>query len=206
MGNDFTREEIRILKKLNTPQKVQDFLETIPLNFEPEGDSCISPRRVLRENRAHCIEGAMLAAAAFSLQGRPALLFDLRAMRPDNDHVVALFKENNRWGAVSKTNHGVLRYREPVYVTLRELALSYFHEYFDKKGLKTLREFSTRPFDLSKYDSLNWRTAEEDVWEIPGYLDDAPHTKILLPGQSRTLRKADPIEIKMGEIVDWEKK
>ena len=206
MDFEFETQEIKLFKKLNTPAKIQDYLNSIPFNHEESGETYMSPRRMIKAGTAHCFEGALFAAAALMYHDQKPLIMDLQAARGDHDHVVTLFKEHGRWGAISKTNHGVLRYREPVYATVRELALSYFHEYFDKKGLKTLREFSTRPFDLSKYDSLNWRTAEEDVWEIPGYLDDAPHTKILLPGQSRTLRKADPIEIKMGEIVDWEKK
>lgn len=198
-----SREELLILKKLKTPEKVQDFLDSVPLNFEPEGDTCLSPRRVIRERRAHCIEGAMLAAAAFLINGEAPLLFDLRAAAHDQDHVVALFKWKDRWGAVSKTNHAVLRYREPVYKTLRELALSYFHEYIDKKGKKTLREYSAKPFDLRRYKSFDWITGEEDVWDIPGDLDDAPHLPILLPRQK--LRKADAIEMKLDGIVEWQK-
>ena len=202
----FTPDEVRIFTKLKTPEKVQDFLESIPINFEPDGDTCISPRRVLREGRAHCIEGAMLAAAAFMVHGEKPLLFDLRSAPHDHDHVVALFKKYGRWGAVSKTNHAVLRYREPVYMTLRELALSYFHEYFTDDGKKTMREFSTRPFDLSTYISRGWMTSEEDVWYVPEDLDDAPHESILQHGQARTLRLADPIEIEVGKSVVWKKK
>ncbi len=200
------KEERSILKKLKTPGKVQDFLVSIPLNFEPEGDTCLSPRRVLRENRAHCIEGALLAAAVFMLQGRKPLLLDLRSAAHDFDHVVALFKESDRWGAVSKTNHAVLRYREPVYKTISELALSYFHEYFDDMGKKTLRDYSARPFDLTKYISRGWMISEENLWYIPEALDAAPHTDILLPGQARRLRRADPIEIEVGKTTEWKKK
>lgn len=201
----FTKEELSLFKKLKTPEKVQDFLDTIPLNFEPEGDTCFSPRRVIREQRAHCIEGAMFGAAAFLVNGGEPLLFDLRSEPHDHDHVVALFRWRDRWGAVSKTNHAVLRYREPVYKNLRELALSYFHEYVDKKGRKTLREYSAKPFDLRRYKKNEWMTSEEDVWEIPSDLDDARHLPILLPGQSRKLRKADAIEMQLDGIVEWPK-
>lgn len=196
-----TREEHLFIKKLSTPEKVQDFLETVPINFEPEGDTCRSPRRVLRERRAHCIEGALLAALAFWIQGERPLIFDLRSMTHDHDHVVALFKKYDRWGAVSKTNHAVLRYREPVYKTVRELAMSYFHEYFDDSGKKTLREFSKKPFDLSKYKDLSWITSEEDLWFIPSDLDDAPHEQILVRGQR--LRLAELLEREAGKLVQW---
>lgn len=129
-----------ILRLLKTPRKIQDFLEEIPINFEPEGDTCLSPRRVLRERRAHCIEGAMLAALALRIQGERPLVLDLEASAQDHDHVIALFKRHGCWGAISKTNHAVLRYREPVYKTIRELVLSFFHEYMDGTGRK--------PFDL----------------------------------------------------------
>lgn len=199
----FTKDELAVLRRLNTPEKIQDFVEEIPINFEPEGDTCLSPRRVLRERRAHCIEGAMLAAAAFMVHGQKPLLFDLRSSKHDHDHVVALFKKYDRWGAVSKTNHAVLRYREPIFKNLRELALSYFHEYTDKRGKKTLREYSLRPFDLRRYKDLGWLTNEEDVWEVPSDLDDARHAKILMPRQERALRSADTIERMAGELVQW---
>src|SRR3989344_3997414 len=113
-----TDKEEKILKKLSAPGKIQDFLDALPLNHEKEGDTYMSPRRVLREKKAHCIEGALLAAAALSLQGRSALIMDLTSARGDDDHVIALFKENGYWGAISKTNHAVLRYRDPIYRTL----------------------------------------------------------------------------------------
>src|SRR5258706_1561416 len=106
-----TRDELRQLRKLDTPRKIQDFLETIPLNREPDGDTCLSPRRVLRERRAHCIEGAMLAALAFRLHGERPLILDLTSSFHDLDHVIAVYKQHNHWGAISKTNHSVLRYR-----------------------------------------------------------------------------------------------
>lgn len=176
----------------------------MPINFEPEGDTCLSPRRVLRERRCHCIEGAMLAALALRIHGHPPLLLDLEAAKHDFDHVVALFRLHGRWGAISKTNHAVLRYREPVYATVRELALSYFHEYFDSRGRKTLRTFS-RPFDLRRLDSINWMTSEDDVWEVPNALCDAPHQSILTRSQVAGLRRADPVERLAGELVQWKK-
>jgi hypothetical protein len=200
-----TPSELRTLRALDTPRKVQDFLDRVPQNFERGGDSCLSPRMVLRERRAHCIEGAMLADVALRLQGRPPLVVDLEASDDDHDHVIAVFKERGRWGAISKTNHAVLRWREPVYASVRELVMSYFHEYFTHAGKKTLRAFS-RPVDLRRFDRRGWMTAEEDVWYVPEFLCDVAHEKILLPGQAARLRRADAVEIRAGKILEWRKK
>lgn len=199
---DLTKEELRLLRGLNSPGKIQDYLDQIPINYEPEGDTCMSPRRVIRERRAHCIEGAMLAALAFRLQGQLPLVLDLTSSQRDFDHVVALFKRHDCWGAVSKTNHAVLRYREPVYRTLRELVLSYFHEYFDDEGYKTLRSYSP-PVNLSRFDRLGWVTNEEDNWFIAQHLADVRHTPLLKRSQIATLRKAHPTEVQAGKIVEW---
>jgi len=199
-----THEEILLFRQLNSPRKIQDYLDALKINFEPEGDTCLSPRRVMREKRAHCIEAAMLAAAAFRLHRQPPLVLELTSCQHDFDHVVALFKQHGCWGAVSKTNHAVLRYREPVYRTIRELVLSYFHEYFDDHGFKTMRSF-TRPVDLSRFDKQQWITNEGDNWFIAEYLADAPHIPLLNKSQIATLRRAHPVEIKAGEIVEWRK-
>jgi hypothetical protein len=151
---NLTKSELKILRKLNTPIKIQDFLDTLPINFEKRGDTQMSPRKVLREKKAHCIEGALLAAAALWIAGEEPLLMDLKAMPHDDDHVVALYKINGLWGAISKTNHATVRFRDPIYRTVRELALSYFHEYFldkdskkAKAGQKVLYSYS-KPFNL----------------------------------------------------------
>ncbi|OGI22157.1 MAG: hypothetical protein A2808_04000 [Candidatus Moranbacteria bacterium RIFCSPHIGHO2_01_FULL_55_24] len=200
----FTQSESSALKRLSTPQKIQDFLDQLPLNHEKQGDTYMSPRRVLREEKAHCFEGALLAAAALSLQGRSALIMDLTSARGDDDHVIALFKENGYWGAISKTNHAVLRYRDPIYRTLRELALSYFHEYFlNTDGKKTLKSYS-RPLDLLRFGEA-WATAEEDLWDIALALDDLPHYALVPEANRRKLRPASWIEREAGEIVEWKK-
>jgi hypothetical protein len=204
MITGLTNKELLVLKRLNTPRKIQDYLDTLTQNYEPEGDTCLSPRRVMREKRAHCIEGAMLAALAFRLQGQRPLILDLESARHDFDHIVALFQQHGCWGAVSKTNHAVLRYREPVYKTIRELVLSYFHEYFDKSGFKTLRRYS-KPVDLSRFDKQGWMTNEKDNWFVAQYLVDVAHEDLLTRSQIATLRRADAIEIKIGEIVEWKK-
>ncbi len=198
----FTHEECAVLRRLNTPRKIQDFLEEIPINFEEKGETCLSPRRVLRERRAHCMEGAMLAAAALRFHGHPPLVLDLTAADRDFDHVAAVFREGGNWGAITKTNHAVLRYREPVYRSVRELAMSFFHEYFDDDGRKNLRSFSL-PVDLSRFDTQGWVTAEEDVWYIPEYLTKVRHFEILTRTQIARLRRADPIERDAGKLVQW---
>lgn len=144
----------------------------------------------------------MLAAAALEFHGHKPLVMDLRAKRPDDDHVVCVFRQNGCWGGITKTNHAVLRYREPVYKTIRELALSFFHEYFDDHGNKTLREY-TKPISLRRFDALNWRTSEKDLWAVPRGIDRAPHIRILSRQQEKTLRPADPIEIQAGKLTQW---
>lgn len=202
----FNKEEIKLFKRLNTPRKVQNFLDTIPINFEPTGDTFISPREVLKQNRAHCIEGACLAAAILRFHGHEPLIVDLTAVKGDFDHVIAVFKQHGHWGAISKTNHIVLRYREPVYKNIRELVMSYFHEYIhnDTKA-KTLRSY-TNPINLSQFDDKGWTTEEKNLWYIVTKILETPHHKILNRKQIATLRKADPVEIQAGEITEWKPK
>lgn len=201
----FTEEEMRILNALDTPKKIQDFLEKMPNNTEPEGDTCLSPRRVLQENRAHCIEGALLAAVALRIHGQKPLVVDMTAARFDADHVIAVFQSSGYWGAISKTNHGVLRYREPVYESVRELVMSYFHEYFDNEtGRKSLRSYSL-PVDLSIFDDRGWMTSPENLWYIARHIDKVPHFPIVNRKQIANFRKPDPIEVEVGRIVQWKK-
>lgn len=193
--------ERRVLEKLDTPLKVQDFLDTLPINFEPGGDTIYSPRRVLRERTAHCVEGAFFAAAALAYHGRAPLLLDIQTVPHDDDHVVALFKENGRWGAISKTNHTILRFRDPVYKTVRELAMSYFHEYIVQDGEKTMRAYS-RPFDLSKHGT-GWVVDETDLVDLVVALDDSPHSPVAGRRAMKNLRHAQPIETKVLDITEW---
>ncbi len=199
-----SEEELALLKPINTPRKIQEFINTIPINFEEEGDTCLSPRSVLKKKKAHCIEGAMLAAVALRLQGFAPLIVDLTASKDDDDHVIAVFNQNGHWGAISKTNHAVLRYRDPIYKNIRELVLSFFHEYFDKKGRKTLRSY-TEPIDLSKFDDQGWITSEKDVWFIADHLVKVPHVPLLTRSQIALLKKPDSIEMKYGDLREWEK-
>ena len=198
----FTSDEWKVLRLLSSPKKIQDFLNQLPTNFEVNGEECKSPRRVLAEGNAHCMEGAMLAALALRVHGQRPLLLDLCSRRDDDDHIVAVFNVHGCFGAISKTNHAVLRYREPVYKTIRELVMSYFHEYFlQKGGAKTLRCYAT--VDLSRFDKRGWMTSEESVWYVHEYLQKLPHTYIITDSHIRGLRPADPIEIKAGELMEW---
>ena len=199
---NWTTDEARVLKKLSTPAKIQSFVNALPFNFVDGNDTCMSPRMVMRTGRAQCMEGAMFAAAALRFHGHTPMVMDLTATNADADHVVALFKVDGHWGAISKTNHAVLRYREPVYKTSRELAMSYFHEYFlQSNGKKTLRSFS-RAVDLSRFDAMQWETSEQPNWIIPEYLSDCPHTPILTAQQIARLRPADDVELRAGAIVE----
>ena len=194
--------EFAVLESLTTPRKVQDFLDTIPINKEETAETCTSPLVTLRRNRAHCMEGALLAALAFWMHGEPPLILDLKSARGDVDHLVALFRKDGYWGGITKTNHAVLRYREPVYRSTRELAMSFFHEYFLDTGKKTLRSYSTRPFDLRKWGD-DWVTADYDLWDLQNAIDDAPHTPLINRRQIAGLRPADEIERKAGKLVEW---
>lgn len=198
----FNKKELSVLKRLTTPEKIQDFLETIPINFETKGDTLLSPRRVLRENKAHCFEGALFAAAALAVNGEKPLVMDLRTAEGDEDHVIALFHKFGCWGAITKTNHAVLRYREPVYKTLRELVSSFFHEYFLDDGRKMLREYSA-PLDLSGKRFNGWAVAEDDLWTINDAIDEGRFFSFLNSRQAKALRLADPIEIKAGKLTEW---
>ncbi len=193
--------EFRVLKKLDSPRKVQDFLDTVPINFERGGETCMSPLRTLRRNRAHCMEGALLAALALWMHGRPPLIMDLKTSDDDVDHLVAVFKIGRHWGGITKTNHAVLRYREPVYRDLRELAMSFFHEYFLDSGKKTLRSYS-EPFDLREWDP-NWMTSADDLWDLEAAIDESRHWSILSRQRIAGLRRADAIEVRAGKLKEW---
>ena len=194
--------ELHILRTLSSPEKIQDFLDSLPMNFEKHGETYMSPRRVLRERTAPCMEGAMLAAVALRLQGRKPLVMDLKVTDADDDHVVAVFRNFGCYGAISKTNHGTVRFRDPVYKTLRELAMSYFHEYTAPNGEKILRSYS-RTVDLSRFDDRGWMTAEENLHYIPEYIDQVRHYPVATKAQIKTLRRADAMERKIGSVLEW---
>ncbi len=198
----FSKKEIDLIKKLNTPAKVQDFLNSLRFNFEEDGvDTIKSPLRVLRVGKAHCLEGAILGAYILSKHGFKPLILHLKTAHGDFDHVVALFQVDGLLGALSKTNHAVLRYREPVYKNVRELVMSYFHEYFLDNGLKTLRSYS-RPLDLNVFKDA-WQTEDGDLWGIDEELDNIKHYDIAPKKIMQKLRKAEKIEIEAGKIVEY---
>jgi hypothetical protein len=199
-----TKKESAVFKKLTTPIKIQDFLDSLPRNFEKHGATCMSPRRVLREKKMHCIEGAFLAAAALWLNGEEPLVMDFKAALGDDDHVIAVYKRHGYWGAISKTNHYSLRFRDPVYKTIRELAMSYFHEYLhDDNGRKTLRAYSI-PVNLKKFGK-KWITAEEDLIDIAWEIDRAKHFLIAPKKNLRLIRQISKIERKVNKLVEWKK-
>ncbi len=183
-------DELAVFRRLSTPEKIQRFLDDrIAYNKEPDGLTCRSPRRVLRDRVAHCIEGALFAAAALRVRAHPPLLVDLEAVR-DDDHLLAVFREGRFWGAVAKSNYSGLRFREPVYRSLRELVMSYYPLYFNLKGEYSLRTYS-RPVDLRRFDYIPWMTAEEDLWPVNDYLCNIAHISIMTPEQERKRRRVD---------------
>lgn len=190
----------KTLARLSTPEKIQDFITGMVMNFERRGDTCRSVVNALRSGEAHCIEAAFIAAAALWMAGRPPLLMDLRA-EGDHDHVVALFRAGKFWGAISKSNHVWLRWRDPVYSSLRELAMSYFHEY-SNKGRKTLRAYSV-PFDLRKWKPGEWVTNEGNCWDVAAALDDARHYNLVSKSQSRVLRPLDKMERRADMLLEY---
>jgi len=186
----FDAGEMLVLKTLKTPEKIQRFLDSeIAYNKEPDGETIRSPRRVLRDKVAHCLEGALLAAAALRVHGSSPLLLDLETVH-DDDHVLAVFKQHGHWGAIAKSNYSGLRFREPVYRNLRELVMSYFEVYFNASREKTLRNYS-RPVDLSRFDGIGWMTAEADLWVISEHLTNIPHVPLLRNGAARRLARVD---------------
>jgi hypothetical protein len=175
--HELTGSERKLLAKLDTPWKIQGHLDALPYNKEKDGLTCRSPRRVMRDETAHCFEAALFAAAALRVNGFPPLILDLESVR-DDDHVIAIYRLDGHWGAIAKSNYAGLRFREPVYRSLRELVMSYFEHYYNLKGEKTLRGYS-RPINLARFDDCNWMTSEIDLWCIPEYLTEIKHTPIL---------------------------
>jgi hypothetical protein len=196
-------DDYAVLKRLDTPQKIQAFLHRLKQNWEVDGETCRPVAQVLRTGRAHCIEGAMLAAAALWIHGEPPLLLDMRAER-DFDHVVALFRRHGRWGAISKTNGIGLRWRDPVYRTLRELAMSYFHEYFNRRDHKTLREYSL-PFDLRRVDPAVWASGTKHAWPVCEALDEVRHFHLVDPRHLKAVVRRDPFERRVGQLAQYPK-
>ncbi len=199
------KKEVALFRKLNTPKKIQDYINSLGKKPTGKNEHIVrSPRLVISTGKASCIEGALLAHVIFTYHKRKSYLLDLRVGKNNNkdvDHVITIFKDDGYFGAISKTRHAVLRYREPIYTSVRELVMSYFHEYFTNDGKKTLRSYS-KPFDVIGKFGTDWITSDEDRYEIAVALDDLPHTNILTIKMERGLRRADKIEIKAGKLTE----
>jgi hypothetical protein len=185
-NHGLTPLEFRRLRALRTPVLIQRFLDHLPYHH---ANTAWSPRCVLREGTAHCLEGAIFAAAALRVNGYPPLLWDLEAVR-DVDHVLAVYRYGDHWGAIAKSNFAGLRFREPVYRTLRELAMSYFDLYYNLRSERTLRAYSLA-VNLQRFDRLQWMTSEQNVWFIPEYLCRVAHTPLLTRRQEQNLSRLD---------------
>ncbi len=194
--------EYAALARLDTPLRIQAFVSAIPANHEPQGETLHSVRNVLRLRVAHCMEGALVAACALWIHREPPLLLHLDCAPHDHPHVIALFRRGRAWGAISKSNGTWLRYREPVYRDLRELAMSYFHEFFDRDGRKTLRSYG-RPFDLRRVDPAAWVTAPGPCWDVHDRLAAGPHRALLTPAQVRALSRRDAFERESARQVQY---
>ena len=192
---DWTKEEIKFLKTLSDPDKIQGFLDSIEYNPVYE---CRSPRYVIKKRSAHCFEGALFAAAALQFNGYKPLIVDLKAFN-DDDHVITVFKEDGHWGAVAKSNFTSLRYREPVYRSLRELVMSYFDFYFNLDGDKSLRSYSL-PLDLTIYNSRNWATTDEDLEFIGDKLELLRHYPVVSQKMIKNLKRASELMMKAGML------
>jgi hypothetical protein len=192
-------QNLRTLRSLNTPVKIQKFVDAIDYQY---ANTAMSPQRVLRERKGHCLEGALLAAAAFRVNGYPPLLMDLESVR-DDDHVLAIYRQHGLWGSVAKSNFAGLRFRAPVYRTPRELALSYVDHYYNLRGERTLRSYSA-PVNLARLDSQHWMTSEEDVWCVPELLIAARHYPLFPDKVARSLPRLDRRSFEAG-MHGWTK-
>jgi hypothetical protein len=191
-----TPREAARLRALRTPALIQRFLDD--LDYDAAGRECRSPRRVLREGRVQCLDGAILGAAALRLAGHPPLVLDLEADR-DDDHVIAVFRQNGAWGAVGRSNYSGLRFREPIFRSVRELALSYFESYFNLAREKTLRRYS-RPVSLARFDARGWMITDEDLWYVAEHLVTVRHYRLLTSPQERTLTRVDARNFAAGLV------
>lgn len=192
-GIRWNNEEKEFLKGLIDPWTIQEFLDSIAYNPDYE---CRSPRWVIRKKSAHCFEGALFAAAALDFLGHKPLIVDMKAHN-DDDHVIAVFREGRFWGAVAKSNFTSLRYREPVYRSLRELIMSYFDFFFNTKGEKSLRSYS-RPFDLTVYNKRRWATTDEDLEYIGDKIESLYHYPVITDAQVKNLKIAGSYMLEAG--------
>ncbi len=196
----FSPEETKVLSRLNTPGKIQDFVDKLKYNIGRDEESFLSPMEVLRKKRANCIEGALFAAAALRFHGYPPLIVDLTTGREhDTDHVIAVFKIDGHWGAIAKSKYPALTYREPIHRSIRELALTFFEEYFNYYSKKTLRGYSN-PVDMSRFDKRDWMKTDEKLTFVEDYLNKIRHHELLTRSMVRKLRKTTPLMKECGEL------
>jgi hypothetical protein len=196
------RDLRRLFSQLKTPSRIQDYLDTLPINFELSGESNFPPVEVFKRETAHCFEGAVFAAAALAFHGHRPLLMDFATAYDDEDHTVTLFKRGKYWGAISKTNHAVLKFRDPIYSSPRELAMSYFHEYYLWDGRKSLRAYSA-PFDLSKYPPEKWITSGESLDWLMDAISNSRYFPVVPRKFERSLRHASKVEMSALSTVDF---
>jgi hypothetical protein len=182
----WSKHELAFLSRHKSPEAAQDLLDSLPYRCE---NGHFSARSALRERRAHCFDGSLLAAAALSRGSWSPMLIDLCAER-DDDHIICAYRWKGYWGAVAKSNFPGLRFREPIYKTPRELVLSYFELYFSMKREKSLRSFS-KPFKLPRVATLNWECDDNAADTLVGLLVKAPHYKLLKPHHHKRLREVD---------------
>jgi hypothetical protein len=197
-----TPAEHRLFARLDTLQKIQTFVEKLPPNFELQGDTMLSPRRVMKARTAHCAEAALFAAAVLAFHGKPAWLMDIQALPSDQDHIVTLFRERGLWGAISKTNHAILRWRDPIYRSPRELLMSYAHEYCLNNGKKSMLAFS-KPFSLARFAPKRWVIAPEDLHWLMDELDASPHVPLAPKHALQQRRRSTRVELKSQDVVEW---
>lgn len=190
---DRNSDVLKFFKSLKDPGNIQEFLDSIDYNPKYE---CRSPKYVIRTRSAHCFEGALFSAAALRFMGHRPLIVDMKSWN-DDDHVIAVYKVDGHWGSVAKSNFTSLRFREPVYRTLRELIMSYFDFYFNIAGDKSLRSYSV-PLDLTIYNEHNWMTTDEDLEFIGDKLESLRHYPVITEKMIRKLKKASDSMLKAG--------
>jgi hypothetical protein len=194
------RAAFALLRRLDAPQKIQAFVNAIPINREQDGETILSVSEVLTQRRAHCIEAAFVAACALWIHAEPPLVMHMDCTLSDDPHVITLFRRHGAWGAISKSNGVHLRHRDPVYRSLRELAMSYFHEYFNKQGRKTLRSYSLA-FDMRRIDPKLWIANDKTCEEANARLAALRHYPLLSIPQQKALAPRDAFERSAAKLV-----
>lgn len=187
--------ERTLWRSLTSPFKIQAFLDDVPYSGE---ERYRSPLTFLRERTGHCFDGALFAAAALRRLGHPPLIVDLLP-GDDDDHVLAIYKRGAFWGALAKSNFAGLRFREPIYRSLRELVMSYFEDFYNLKGVKTLRGY-TRPLNLAAFDRVGWMWNDERLDDIGVKLGEIRSYRILTPAQIRALQPKDKRSYEAGMV------